>query len=517
MVESLSCTRVKYIFFFPQQNVINNYQQIYSTNNDQVINKDIVNEEETISVSTNEDPPTIEEQPVPIPTKTLTFEEMLAELSSVDDSFSKKEAKLLRMMESIERITANVEAISEEEQKRRDTERLLSRTTSSEGQIESFLNSMKVDKTKISSYMFYLLLLLLGALSFSLYLNRKLGKKLNKDVPHAREEKQSVGIQTYFQKVRAPPVVQDLLMEESEDEYASEDISDGSFSIPEAKKTKKKRFGFNVRKCFCHCIKWRNKKRSKTIDSEKENETSDEGEDLLATRPKKKRFGLNVRKSFFRCLKRRNKKKKKSLTLPDLETSEASEGNLDESLDVTEESYEETSSVSTEITDDTSYETVESEPINITAGRKKKRGFNILLCCKECKTLGSETRETTKGKKKRLGLKLRKCFYCYKLARNKGSHRNKKRLWQWRQPSDGEEESLYETPDEVSIASNDTTDGTSYETIESDESVYVLAREKKHRGFRILYWKEKHKEEKAKRDKKKRLGFKVGKYFHRRS
>ncbi|XP_031755342.1 uncharacterized protein LOC116409827 isoform X1 [Xenopus tropicalis] len=487
----------------------------------------------------------------------LLLQEMLAELSSVDDSFSKKEAKLLRMMESIERITANVEAISEEEQKRRDAEvswllfvpamvvpdswlffilltlgsevptalvtvylllqRLLSRTTSSEGQIESFLNSMKVDKTKISSYMFYLLLLLLGALSFSLYLNRKLGKKLNKDVPHAREEKQSVGIQTYFQKVRAPPVVQDLLMEVSEDEYASEDISDGSFSIPEAKKTKKKRFGFNVRKCFCHCIKWRNKKRSKTIDSEKENETSDEGEDLLATRPKKKRFGLNVRKSFFRCLKRRNKKKKKSLTLPDLETSEESEGNLDESLDVTEESYEETSSVSTEITDDTSYETVESEPINITAGRKKKRGFNILLCCKECKTLGSETRETTKGKKKRLGLKLRKCFYCYKLARNKGSHRNKKRLWQWRQPSDGEEESLYETPDEVSIASNDTTDGTSYETIESDESVYVLAREKKHRGFRILYWKEKHKEEKAKRDKKKPLGFKVGKYFHRRS
>ncbi|XP_041443194.1 uncharacterized protein LOC121401634 isoform X1 [Xenopus laevis] len=347
----------------------------------------------------------IEGQAVPIPAETQTSDDRFMDISSIIERFDAKEAKVLKLLDSV---SATINDIRKIEEKIKDTES----RPSDISYLEELNRNISKEGT-ISKYLFWSCVFVSGALMFSLCLNIKLTRK-NKAIARAKEARPSVAAQTDFQTERAHPLLQDML---------------------------------------------------KALDDsgESDDESDLEGVDMEDTKKrKKKRFCFNVRKYFGNCLKRRNKKKKTSVNLHH-ETSNESEEYLSEISDETEESYNVYSSSSEETTDSTSIETVGSdESITASPGKKKKRGFNVLLCGKKCKTLDSDDRESSKGKKKYIGLKLGKYFCRYKRAKRKRREKTKKCLWRWchHKASGEEEESPYETPDESEESSDETLDVT---------------------------------------------------------
>ncbi|XP_041430384.1 uncharacterized protein LOC121397566 [Xenopus laevis] len=489
-----------------------------------LIDWDIINAEEKAASELNEDP-LIEFQLNSEPAKKQSYEDLLRVISTLDDRFSDLEVRMLRLQESIEQqphTSEPIDSVSKEQEEKQNN---------------------KYSEDTIITHLLCLFIFLLGALSISVYKNIKLLKK-NKEYTRAEEERQSVETQTEFHR-----------LDQSEDEISG--VSDYSSSLESysdfeenQKGKKKKRFGFNVRKCFWRCSKLKkkkNKEKEKTLD-----ETSDESEesDESITEPtrekrkrgrnflicckksktfdsedeedegkgKKKRFGLKIGKYFYRfkqAKKFRKAKHKKRFwqcgrqreeeeeTL--YETSEESEKSIDEVASVISESSDETYSTSSEITIETLYETAESDISSYVQRRRKIKRctLTILLCCKKRNSLDSEnkqdetsyeTAESDQSSSATPREKIKRCSLNILLCCKK---RN-------------------------SLDSDDTDDETSsYKSIESDESIYEPAREKKqHRRFNVLCFKKKqglHKKANANKAKKKSLRNKLGKYFHLRS
>ncbi|KAE8605378.1 hypothetical protein XENTR_v10015091 [Xenopus tropicalis] len=394
--------------------------------NNPIIDFDAVNEDKKPIAEQNEDAPIKRKA-----AEKQSFEDLLGETSYLDSSYSKMEARLLRLQDTMEELSATFDYIGEkveERQKNRDKDQ--DRDSDSED--------------TISIPVLCLLIFVMGALSISVYKNIKLLKKSKKVESRARET-ENAATQTQFHR----------LDETREREDDISDISDDSSSLAsytgiKAKMTKKKRFGFSIRKCFLHCLK----------------------------RKKKKHLTSQYEVS-----------KNNILTLQN-ELSDESK----ESLHVSEESIDEHSSAIKETVHETSLETMTSyEPETVPTRGKKKCGRNFFICCKKSKTLDFEDSEADTGKDKLLSLKTGEYFCHYKQAKiyRKGKHRKyKNRFWQWchHTASAEEEESVYETPeeneerndevldvvtessDETSTVSSEMTDEASYETAEIDAS-----------------------------------------------
>ncbi|KAE8588227.1 hypothetical protein XENTR_v10022419 [Xenopus tropicalis] len=209
--------------------------------NNPIFDSDILNNDEKPIEEQNEDPP-IKLQPTLQAAEKQSIENLLAETSYLDGSYSAMEARLLRLLESAEELTVNFDYIGQKEEERQKNVRD---------------DSDRDSEGTISIPVLCLLIFVSGALSVSVYKNIKLLKRSKEVESESRpKERQSEGTQTQFYRLEA-----------REDEIS--DISDDSSSLGSYvdKKAKKKRFGYSIRKCFLHCLK---RKRKKHLSSQYE-------------------------------------------------------------------------------------------------------------------------------------------------------------------------------------------------------------------------------------------------------